>query len=57
MAVQMQTVEKILCPCCGKPVAELRDGIIIIRVRHFDEQHETRISVLSLDNKRAIVVT
>ena len=52
-----QPPEKILCPCCGKPVAELQDGIIVIRAKHWKEEHITRISVSSLDNKRVLIVT
>lgn len=33
----------IRCSCCPTPVAEFKDGAIVIVVKHHGEQHETRI--------------
>lgn len=46
---------KVYCNC-GTPVAELRDGVLIIRVKHHGEEHETRIILAVVDNKKIIMV-
>ena len=47
---------KISCSACETPVAELKDGVLIIRVKHWGQQHETKIVVAGLDNHKVLVV-
>lgn len=47
--------KKVYCTC-GTPVAEIQDGVLVVRVKHHGEVHETRIIVAIVDNKRVLVV-
>ena len=46
--------EMIRCDACGSPVAEVRDGVIIILARHHGDRHVTVKSIHALANHNAL---
>ena len=58
----MPGCQKVYCNC-GTPVAEIENGVLVIRVKHFDpvrrvrEEHVTRIVLAALDKERVLVLT
>ena len=54
---RLELAKKISCGDCYIPVAEIVDGVIVIRSKHWGNWHETRISLVALDKTRGLVVT
>ena len=49
--------QKLICHDCSTPIAELREGVLVIEAEHHGVKHTTFISLRKvLDNSTVVVV-